>query len=607
MPFQGRSVQGVENRQFGGINEQATLINLPIGSALDMDNFETDSTGAIRRRDGYTLSIDLGTTLRYFGSYFSSDGTQVFVAVCDNLFYEATDPAGPWTDRTGSVTLSAVDGPWVGADINGYFVLANGTDAPILHQYGQNAQTLKDASRLEPPTGLAITNMGAAGATIYTYAVTALTARGETLVGNVASTFTGNAALDATNYNLLQWDLRAGAQGYRIYKLSSTSFTLLGSVGGLSNTYTDTGQALSAGGPPTTNTAYNTPTDWDVRPPQGFGTIARGRSQRLMAYYKNRFFASALSTPLDWLTANDAFDNTIYGGKDNRIVAMAPLYDYTVFFSRTNSFVYTGSTYTDFGQSKILNVGCESPQSVVAAGDDLYFWSEFGPNTMSRVQAGQDVQTAKELADPVSGTVHTRSSRSYWAKIVAWNDVRRNRICWAYPNGTDSTVSKGLVFSYDTGGWSRHSLPDIVAAVVDTLRQVYVATSDGKILKLYSGNTDNGTALTASYETGWYDSQSFLNRQIVSLDVITDKSVGAYTLYMDVFFDMQDSATSTHTLTDTTTDGIQVVNQTNQANIHRCYVRGFGRYFKIKFRVDSSNAGPRILGWREEMRSKGYR
>lgn len=604
MPFQGRTVQGIENRQLGGINEQTTLINVPVGTALDMDNFETDSAGAIRRRDGYTVVADLGTTLRYFGTYFSSTGTQVWVAVCDNKFWEASDPAGPWTDRTGSVTLTDTTGPWIGADMNGYFVLTNGVDAPIVHQAGTTIRTLKDASLLSPPENVLAVSSSSGGT--YTYAVTAITARGETTISNLAGCI-GPAALSSTTPAILTWNARAGAQGYRIYKVSGTSLRLLGTVGALTTTFTDTGQALSPGGPPATNTAYAVPTDWDVRPPKGVAVIARGRSQRMIAFRDTKFYVSALSTPLDFLTANDAFDGTIYGGRDNRITAVAALYDYTVFFSRTNAFVYTGSIYSDFTQTKLLNVGCEAPLSVVPAGDDLYFWSEFGPNTMSRVQAGQDVQTARELADPLTKTVHTLSSRSYWSTIVGWHDVKRSRICWAYPNGSDATVSKGVLYAYDTGGWSRHSLPNIVATAVDSNRVVYAGTGDGNIIKLYTGNTDNGAAIPATYETGWYDSQSFLNRQIVSLDVVTDKTVGTYQFTAEVFFDMSSTASSTHTLTDTATDGIAVVNQTPLANIHRLYVKGFGRYFKIKFSLTSSDNGPRILGWREEMRAKGYR
>lgn len=606
--FQGRSVQGVENRAFGGINELANIINLKQGFALDMLDFEIDPTLAVRRRDGMTLLSNLGTSLRYAGTYYDPYGVQVFVAVCDNKFWEATSPNGPWTDRTNGVTLSSVDGPWIGADLGGKFLLANGVDQPIVHRLGLGVQTVKDASQILPPQGLAISCPTPGSVTTYLYVVTAITARGETTPSAIASVL--NDALSGSNPNTIQWNLRAGAQGYIIYKYDSGIRTYLafGSVSGLTNQYVDAGQANSGlGSPPIVNTAWNTPTKWEGIPPSGFVVVARGRSQRMLAFSNGYFWASSLSDPLNWLQPNDAFDQPIYGGKDSNITAGATLYDYTVLCSKTNTFVYEGSTYQDFNLVKILSVGCVSPHSIVTAGDQLFFWSEVGPNAFNRVMAGQDIQTTPDINGQVQNTVSSLSNRSKWSKIVAWNHIRNNRIGWAYPNGSSTTNNRAIMFAYSgRADWSRHSTPPIVNAFTDTQRIVYVATADGNIYQLYSGNTDNGSTITGTYETGWYDSQSFLNRYIVFLDVICDKSVGAYNLNVEIRFDFA-STGDTHALTDTTTDGIPVVIQTPLANIHRLYVRGIGRYFKFIFSVTSSPNAPRILGWRPEMYSKGIR
>jgi hypothetical protein len=86
-----------------------------------------------------------------------------------------------------------------------------------------------------------------------------------------------------------------------------------------------------------------------------------------------------------------------------------------------------------------------------------------------------------------------------------------------------------------------------------------------------------------------------------------DKTMGAYALQVEVFFDFSTTASSTHQLTDTTTDGINVILQTPLANIHRLFVQGIGRYFKFKFTVSDSPTAPRIMGWRPEMYSTGIR
>lgn len=318
-------------------------------------------------------------------------------------------------------------------------------------------------------------------------------------------------------------------------------------------------------------------------------------------------YLSALGDCLDWETGSNAFNLSIRGGTDNVVKVSVGLYDYTILLSDTNAYIYTGSTYNDFQQTKILNVGCSSPHSVVASGDELYFWSDLGPNSLSRVQYGQDLQTNEPMHLPVQKTVHTLSNKAKWSKIVAWKDVRNLRIGWAYPNLTGTSNSKALIRGTVEKGWSRHSMPAIVNAVADQVRDVYVACENGKIFKLYSGDTDAGTAITGSYTTGWYDSQSNLTRYIDTLNVIMDKTIGDYSMTVDVFWDFSTTASSTHTLTQTSTDGVAVADGTPTANFHTCYVAGMGRYFQIKFSVTSTTTRPRILGWREEMYAKGRR
>ena len=608
MPFQGRTVQSVETHNYKGLNENASVLALEVGEALDMDNFEVDLSGAVQQRKGYSLVSTITGTLRYLGSYFTTLGNQVFVAVAGTSFWEASSISGPWTDRTGGVTLSAIAGPWVGTELNGQFVLVNGTDAPVYHTQGQNLQTLKTASLIQPPDDLNLIIVGANDGIIRRdYAITAITANGETTISNLAGAAT-NTTLSASNYNTLVWNKRVGAQGYVIYKVNGGKFQRLSTVGRLTNTYDDTGAALVSGGPPSSNTASNTPASWDARPPSAITTIAKGRAQRMVAIQGSTLYASGLSDCLDWETASDAFNLPIRGGLDNTIQVIGALYEYTILFSSTNGFIFTGSTFNDFTLVKILNVGCSAPHSLIPVGDELLFWSDLGPNSLARVEAGQDLQSAQAMSLKVQKTVHNLSNKTQWSKIVAWKDVRNQRVGWAYPVGTDTSNSKALIRGTANPGWSRHSMPAIVNAVVDEDRVVYVGASDGKIYKLYDGFTDNGVAITGSYETGWYDSQSNLNRYMDTLNVIMDKSIGAYSLTVEVFWDFVTTASSTHTITDTLTDGITVVGGTPTANFHSLYVEGMGRYFKLKFSVPtSSTTNPRILGWREELYTKGRR
>jgi mRNA-degrading endonuclease toxin of MazEF toxin-antitoxin module len=73
------------------------------------------------------------------------------------------------------------------------------------------------AAAMSVPGTPTITVVGATGAANYGYRVSAITQNGETTAGTGATTATGNATLDATNYNRVSWSAVAGATGYRGY------------------------------------------------------------------------------------------------------------------------------------------------------------------------------------------------------------------------------------------------------------------------------------------------------------------------------------------------------------------------------------------------------
>jgi hypothetical protein len=129
-----------------------------------------------------------------------------------------------------------------------------------------------DVATVLPPYGLAaaLTGAGAGGvfgATgTYYYVLTAVNALGETVASLEAS-----IAVDVTTKKVtLTWTPVANATGYKLYRATSTGVygatTLRASISGQATaTYTDDGDALSAGTPPVANTtggaapAYGTP------------------------------------------------------------------------------------------------------------------------------------------------------------------------------------------------------------------------------------------------------------------------------------------------------------------------------------------------------------
>ena len=607
MGYVGRTTQEPETFNYGGLNLKATALNLKDGEAQDISNLDIDISGALTTRLGYQIMASVTGPVEYFNNYFTSTGQEVFVVIANHRFYEATSISGPFTDRTGSIILTGTN--WIGSYIADSFLIGNGVDAPMISILGSNLQTVESASLIASPNSIQVAVVGTPGVTTYIYTITSVTGRGEAPNVAAAVTATGNATLDSTNYNQLSWAGIAGALSYNVYRYNAGTYYLIGTT--TATSLQDTGLALGTTIPPLTNTAYNTPNDWNLNgQPEGFAVLARGRNQHLIAWRKNNVWAAAYGTAIDWFATNDAFAFQVQGGEDNSVKCVVTLYDFTVMFSATNAFVYTGSSSTDLTQSKILHTGCVSPYSIVPVGDDIYIWSQFGPTTLSRILQGADIQTLA-MSIKVNPLIYDQTNRSTWSEIAGWHDIRNQRVCWAYPSVGSSTNDKVLVWSYTVvqadgskGAWMKFTGWTPVNAITSSsTSNIYGAFTSGSIVQLHSGLTDNGAAIVWSYKSAWYDLRTWLKKRMLWLDLVMD-STYTYAVAVTTAWDFNRAGMSQgHTVTNAATDGY-AYETVGDYNEHRLYTQGDGKHFQF---VYSGSTPCRIVAWRPEARLKGIR
>ena len=103
------------------------------------------------------------------------------------------------------------------------------------------------------PTGVAVTNVGTAGATTYGYRISAVNSVGETLASSSTTTTTGNAALSASNFNRIAWSRVMEAASYKIYGRTNGSELYMGTTTGLH--FDDTGAVTPSGALPGSDTS----------------------------------------------------------------------------------------------------------------------------------------------------------------------------------------------------------------------------------------------------------------------------------------------------------------------------------------------------------------
>ena len=614
--YAGRTTQAASIRNFGGLNAKASPMLAAPGEAVSVSNWDMDLSGAITRRDGYVEQSTFGgVSTNHFDTFFKLDGSAVFVAVSGGNLFEADTPAGPWANRGGTFTTG--DFTYIGSDLNGQYVLFNGVDKPHVFVPGQAVQTLETASLLTAPTGLTVVSTNGAGVT-WQYAVTASTPRGETLTSIAGVTSDGPTSLTVTAFNALNWVPPAGAFSQTVYRYSSSAnvFRKIAILFGTVSSYTDNGSAVEDvySYPPTSNTALNTPEDWNTNgQPEGAVVVSRGRNQRMLAWRKNVTWACALSNIYDWYSQNDAFSFEILGGNSNNIKAVATLFDYTVMFSETNSFVYTGSSASDWSLAKILKTGCPSHYAITDIGDQVVLWSQNGPTTVERILSGQDIQTGSVSAK-ISPIVFGGTNLSEWRKIRAWHDIQRQRVAFAAPGVGQTKNTFVLLFNYQTKAWTRFDGWEVENIAYDPFgKENYALLSDNSIVKLHSGDTDAVAGIANEYATGHYDAGSDKKKRQIFLDVFMDGS-DPYFVEVALRHDFATSDSETHSLSydgaTALTNGEPIVDATAGVNTHRLVVTGNVNTVQFVFR-DKPTFTPqrpaRIVGWTGDFRAYGIR
>lgn len=107
---------------------------------------------------------------------------------------------------------------------------------------------------LNPPSNIVVTPQGTAGTTTYSYKLTAVNARGETIASIASTTALGNVVLNSTDFNRITWDAVSGAVLYRIYGRLDGNEKYLGETDSL--TFDDIGSITPTNFPPKVNTTH---------------------------------------------------------------------------------------------------------------------------------------------------------------------------------------------------------------------------------------------------------------------------------------------------------------------------------------------------------------
>lgn len=184
------------------------------------------------------------------------------------------------------------------------------------------------------PTSPGVTNIGAAGATTYSYKITAIDEETyeESLPSTVATTTTGNATLSITNFNRVTWTNVSGAISYNVYLLKDGLYQLIGISGGTSFDHDGTSNPDANENPPESRNPFSTTDEYPSCSTYYQQRILyANQNQNVEAIYASKTNAFKNFTQSQSIADDDSITFSIVGRQVNAVNHMIDLGSLIVF------------------------------------------------------------------------------------------------------------------------------------------------------------------------------------------------------------------------------------------------------------------------------------
>lgn len=247
--------------------------------------------------------------------------------------------------------------------------------------------------------------------------------------------------------------------------------------------------------------------------------------------YPDRLYYSSLPSAV--ATPVITWDTTVTGGQwfdispsDGENITALKRSKSTLLVFKQNH-IYRVASINETEPDPKINVGTYSQESVVESDDGTYFHHSSG---FYRYSDGG----VKRISQPIQDIVENITLANY-SNITGWLETDGNHICWSVGNVTYKGVTyNNLVVRYTISSqvWTHRSYPYQIrfSSRYNDGSNLYmvVGDSDGNVLKVNTGNTDNGTNIIYSLITRPYTLDGFLStrKNISKMNAIHDNLQG---------------------------------------------------------------------------------
>lgn len=509
-----------------GVNTFSLLTELKGNELNSMVNMELIGKRSIRpRRGGSRLGSDLaGSQIDGLLQYKEGSSTNQILAIANGEMRKYNSSLSAWQTVSGASFTTGLRTR--STKLRSASYLGNGVDDFTKYD-GTNLSTF---TAIAAPIGLAVAQQGTTGTTAYDYAVTTITAKGESLPTSVVSITDGNETLDNTNFIRVTFTRKTDAQviGYNVYgrKASGTGITLMRYIeqptSGTTITFDDDGSI--------------TPQVW--LPPDGDSTDGikatiweQLRGSLVAAGDPNqphRFFFSGTGEKYESFSPahNGGWADIRPGDNDTGITGLAP-FESRIVIGKQNSvhsFYFSTSTGDAIIQELITYVGVGAPGSMVVMENDIAFIDSerkfrilgYEPNFQSSIRTTSLSEgRTQSLFDQIDQTYIDNCEAVYhkgrYLLACTASGATKNNMILAYDRRYLAFLGKWTGSNTHVGCW-------LVWDGLDNTRRLFAGASDSSTVFQFDVEEQlidyDDTAVETLLRTGDIDHDSFGQKKL---------------------------------------------------------------------------------------------
>lgn len=234
-------------------------------------------------------------------------------------------------------------------------------------------------------------------------------------------------------------------------------------------------------------------------------------------YYQGRLFVGNTDGALFYseLGSYRNFDIEHGGGvirnlfNDTSSITAIGLYSsYMIIHKKFSSYILDGksSEPENWQLSPYSQITCQSQQSFTVFGRDYFVYDDatVGIYPLTTQTIYGDKYVGQQVSERINNLF--KNLRSWdTEEIFICRLPQRRQIILYMPFKGESSSNIGIIYDFHTKTWLKRKVPQQVTIAFEFDNEVYIGTSDGKVLREFYSQTFDGEPIIAYWRSPWFD------------------------------------------------------------------------------------------------------